>query len=139
MKLTWLNSHSQMCFTDLILSGLFKLRLFNGYMADDVVLTSFCLLQGIDLFLLSLRYFILYNVTLYIKCLLFLVFLVATTTIFLLCFFFFKKKSKKIASFRWVKKTLSICTRISFLVATYIFVISTIQIFKLQMKMIFKS
>lgn len=36
----------QICFVDLIFVGLVKLRLFNGYMSDDVVLTSFCLLQG---------------------------------------------------------------------------------------------
>lgn len=36
----------QVCFVDLIFSGLVKMRLFNGYMADDVVLTSFCLLAG---------------------------------------------------------------------------------------------
>lgn len=31
---------------DVILIGLMKLRLFNGYMADDTVLTKFCVLQG---------------------------------------------------------------------------------------------
>jgi hypothetical protein len=36
----------QVCFVDIIFSGLVKMRLFNGYMADDVVLTSFCLLAG---------------------------------------------------------------------------------------------
>lgn len=36
----------EMCFCDLILVGIVKMRLYNGYMADDVVLTSFCLLQG---------------------------------------------------------------------------------------------
>lgn len=36
----------QICFVDLIFGGLVKMRFFNGYMADDVVLTSFCLLAG---------------------------------------------------------------------------------------------
>ncbi|CAD7935048.1 unnamed protein product [Amoebophrya sp. A25] len=36
----------RICFTDLIFAGLVKMRLFNGYMSDDTVLTSFCLLQG---------------------------------------------------------------------------------------------
>jgi len=36
----------QICFVDLIFVALVKLRLYNGYMSDDVVLTSFCLLQG---------------------------------------------------------------------------------------------
>ncbi|CAD7924304.1 unnamed protein product [Amoebophrya sp. A120] len=36
----------RICFTDLIFAGLVKLRLFNGYMADDLVLSSFCALQG---------------------------------------------------------------------------------------------
>lgn len=34
------------CFVDVIFAGLVKLRLFNGYMSDDVVLTRFCLLHG---------------------------------------------------------------------------------------------
>merc|ERR1711964_424755 len=36
----------QLCFVDLVLFGVVKLRLFNGYMSDDPVLSSLMNLHG---------------------------------------------------------------------------------------------
>lgn len=36
----------QLCFVDFILMALVHLRFFNGYMAEDVVLSSLCDMQG---------------------------------------------------------------------------------------------
>merc|ERR1711988_1465644 len=36
------------CFVDCIFQGVVRLRLFNGYMPDDIVLTSFCKLIGFE-------------------------------------------------------------------------------------------
>jgi hypothetical protein len=34
------------CIMDLIIGAMIKLQIFNGYMHDDVILTSFCNLMG---------------------------------------------------------------------------------------------
>jgi hypothetical protein len=38
----------QLSFVDLILASLAKLRFFNGYMNDDVTLTTFCKLTKVN-------------------------------------------------------------------------------------------